>query len=84
MLKTVLETGKKFLFIIVMSKQHIESTNCSEVLATIYHFVNLFDYENLEPDVRRKLLKSVSLIVTKAGSVTDNESVRERLEGIAN
>jgi hypothetical protein len=66
MLKLIFQTGKEFKFILVISVDHI-NTGGSEVLDTLFHFINLFDYENLSPDVKKQLLSSVSMVVTKAG-----------------
>ena len=49
---------------------------------TLFHFINLFDYENMSAEVKASLLNSVGLVVTKAGGVSEDNEIVEQLEGI--
>ena len=42
---------------------------------TLFHFINLFDYEYLSPEVKENLLDSVVLVMTKAGTVEEDSDV---------
>ena len=47
MLKVIFEKGKNFKFIIVISRSQIDLHK--DVMDTFFHFINLFDWENLTP-----------------------------------
>ena len=47
MLKVIFEMGKNFKFIIVITKSQMELHR--DVMDTFFHFINLFDWENLTP-----------------------------------
>lgn len=80
MLKMLFEAGTNFMFLIVISNDHT-TTGGSEVLSAFQSFVNLFDYENLSKDLKKELLDSVSLMVTKGGEIAENNETYEALKG---
>jgi len=57
-----------------MDDSKLEGTG-EGVFKTLLSFINLFDYENLDPDTRSSLVNSVSIVVTKANSAELDEGV---------
>lgn len=64
-----------------MDDSKLEGTG-EGVFKTLLSFINLFDYENLDPDTRSSLVNSVSIVVTKADSAKLDEGVNNTFHAI--
>jgi len=64
-----------------MDDSKLEGTG-EGVFKTLLSFINLFDYENLDPDTRSSLVNSVSIVVTKADSAKLDEGVNNTFQAI--
>ena len=81
MLKLIFEKGQSFQFLIVIPRSKVDDGG--DVLETLYEFVNLFDYENLQAETRQKLLASTAMVITKADSPEEDDNMIEQLKGLA-
>ena len=81
MLKLIFEKGKSFQYLIVVPCSTIE--NGGDVLDTLLEFVNLFDFENLKPETKQKLLNATAMVITKAYNEQEDENMIEQLKGLA-
>lgn len=53
------------------------------LLDTLFKFINLFDYENLDDDAQKRLNSSVSLLVTKSRlNASEDDKIKKMLSGI--
>jgi hypothetical protein len=65
-LKSVFERAKEVKFLIVFNEHEFFDVTGSAIIMTFNGFISMFKQEMLTPDIKKKLLGSISLIVTRS------------------
>jgi hypothetical protein len=81
MLNFIFERGHQYSFLLVIDRDRLWA-NAEGILDTLYHFITLFDYNNLDRESKLELFRSVCLIVTKAEGPNRDGAVLNYLRGI--
>jgi hypothetical protein len=81
MLNFIFERGQQYSFLLVINRDRLWA-NAEGILDTLYHFITLFDYGNLDSESKHGLFGSTCLILTKADEPTRDDAVLNYLRGI--